>query len=250
MKALVTGASSGIGRDIARCLAQKNIELILVARRKERLVELQAELNVPCQIFCCDLTDRSACIDLYEQTKDQSIDILVNCAGLGAFGPFNETALEKELAMLDTNITAVHILTKLFLQDFIARDSGYLLNVASAAAFLPGPLLSSYYASKAYVLRLTTAIYEELRQNGSHVSVSVLCPGPVDTEFDTVADVRFTVKGLSSQKVAHYGVEQMFRKKLIIIPGWGMKISAFFSKFVPLKLLLPISYRLQKRKEG
>jgi len=248
MKALITGASSGIGRDMARYLAQKNIELVLTARRKERLEELAAELSVPCTILVFDLSRREDCFALYETTKEMDIDILINCAGFGVYGNFSASDLNKELSMLDTNIDALHILTKLFLTDFIKKNRGYLLNVASSAAFLPGPLLSSYYASKAYVLRLTCAIYEELRQMGSHVSVSVLCPGPVDTEFNQVADVKFSVKALSSPYVARYGIDKMFQKKLLIIPGFTMKLSMLLSKFVPLKLLLPISYRLQKRK--
>jgi len=139
MKALITGASSGIGRDMARYLAQKNIELVLTARRKERLEELAAELSVPCTILVFDLSRREDCFALYETTKEMDIDILINCAGFGVYGNFSASDLNKELSMLDTNIDALHILTKLFLTDFIKKNRGYLLNVASSAAFLPVP---------------------------------------------------------------------------------------------------------------
>ena len=126
---------------------------------------------------------------------------------------YKRQELERELQMIDTNIKALHILTKLYLRDFLKRDRGYILNVASSAAFVPGPLLSSYYASKAYVLRLSEGIQEEIRRKNSRVSVTVLCPGPVNTEFNQVAKVKFAVPGLSSERVAQYGVQEMFRRK-------------------------------------
>jgi len=250
MKALITGASSGMGRDMAEILSNRGYDLILVARRLDRLDLVKQKLKTNVRIISADLSNRAACINLYEQVKDEQIDVLINNAGLGVFGPFSTTDLQKELTMIDTNIVAVHILTKLFLKDFIARDSGYILNVASAAAFEPGPLLSSYYASKAYVLRLTEAIYEELRRAGSKVHVSVLCPGPVHTEFDSVADVKFTVKGLESRDVAEYALAKLFQNKLVIVPGTLMKLSHFFVRFASDKRLLKIAYHMQKRKEG
>ncbi len=248
MKALITGASSGIGRDMAEILSAKGYDLILVARRVDRLEQVKKKLKTNVEIVAVDLSDRTACINLYEQVKDENIDILINNAGLGVFGAFDTSDLQKELAMIDTNITAVHILTKLFLKDFKARNSGYILNVASSAAFQPGPLLASYYASKAYVLRLTEAIYEELRRAGSSVHISALCPGPVHTEFDSVADVKFSVKGLESRYVAEYAITKMFQKKLVIVPGTTMKLARFFGKFTPEKQLLKVAYHMQKRK--
>lgn len=249
MKALITGASSGLGRDMAEILSDKGYDLILVARRLDRLEQVKEKLKTDVQIISADLSDRAACLSLYEQVKDEHIDVLINNAGLGVFGAFDTTDLQKELEMIDTNIIAVHTLTKLFLKDFKARDSGYILNVASSAAFQPGPLLSGYYASKAYVLRLTEAIYEELRRAGSNVHISALCPGPVHTEFDTVADVKFSVKGLKSKDVAAYAITKIFEKKLVIVPGTLMKLSHFFVRFVSDKQLLKIAYHMQKRKE-
>lgn len=250
MKALITGASSGIGRDMANILSEKGFDLILVARRKDRLEQVQRTLKSSTKIICADLSVESACMDLYERVKDENIDILINNAGLGIFGAFDTTDLQKELRMIDTNIRAVHILTKFFLKDFKAKNAGYILNVASAAAFQPGPLLSSYYASKAYVLRLTEAISEELRRSGSAVHICALCPGPVHTEFDEVADVKFSVKGLESRYVAEYAIQKMFEKKMVIVPGTLMKFTRFFGRFLPEKQMLRISYHMQKRKAG
>jgi short-subunit dehydrogenase len=151
--------------------------------------------------------------------------------------------------MIDLNIKALHVLTKKFLADFQKRNSGYIMNVASSAAFLPGPLLSSYYASKAYVQRLSLAIYEELRQSKSNVRICVLCPGPVDTEFNKTAGVTFNLKALSSAKVAKFAIDRMFKGKLVIIPGFIIRMGVFFQRFLPTKSLLKISYNIQKSKD-
>jgi len=250
MKALITGASSGIGRDMARILSEKGYDLILVARREERLKELKNELRTNVEIISLDVAETENCYNLYNQVKNQDIDIVINNAGFGVFGKFIDIELEKELNMIDVNIKAVDILTKLFLKDFKEKNKGYILNVASSAAFLPGPLLSSYYATKAYVLRLTEAIYEELRREKSNVYVGVLCPGPVNTEFNKVANVRFALKGLSSEYVAKYAINKMLKKKLIIIPGFIMKCAKFGTRLVPEKLLLRIAYNQQRKKEN
>jgi short-subunit dehydrogenase len=248
MKALVTGASSGIGRDIARELAGRGYDLILAARRVPRMEELARELKTHVSVVGVDLSREDQCFDLYRQARNEKIDILINCAGFGVFGPFDETDLKRELSLIHVNIRAVHILTKLFYREFKQRDAGYILNVASSAAFQPGPLLSSYYASKAYVLRLTQALAEELRRDGSKVYIGALCPGPVRTEFDSVADVRFSVKGLSSASVARYAVEQMFRRKVVIVPGFTMKAALFGERFLPQSTIARIAFHMQKRK--
>ena len=151
--------------------------------------------------------------------------------------------------MIDTNIKAVHILTKSFLKDMINRNHGYILNVASAAAFQPGgPLMATYYATKSYVYSLTEAIYYELKKRKSNISISCLAPGPVHTNFNQVAQVKFGVKAMNSKDVAEYAIDQMFKKKLLIIPGFKMKCTKFFSRFISDKMLLKITYRIQKQK--
>lgn len=248
MIALVTGASSGIGREIAKYLASKNIDLILVARRKERLEELKKELNVNVKILIHDLSKLDECKKLYESTKNENIDILVNNAGFGYFGEFKDTDFNRELEMINLNIVALHYLTKMYLKDFIKRDSGYILNVASSAGFLAGPKLSTYYATKNYVLKLSEAIYEELKKMHSNVSISSLCPGPVETEFNKVGGGEFVTKGMSPTNVARIAVNGMFNKKMVIIPGIMMKFAIFFQRFIPTKVLLNYIYNYQNAK--
>ena len=180
-----------------------------------------------------DLSSEQACFDLYHQVKDQNIDVLINNAGYGMYGRFSDTDLNQELNMLQLNIQAVHILTKLFLRDFKKRNKGYLLNVASSAAFFRRPPdVQLLPASKSYIFRLTEAVYEELRREGSDVSVSVLCPGPVDTGFNNRAGVKFSVKGMSSCEVAAYALRKMFQKKLVIVPGLMMKAAKFSGRWL------------------
>lgn len=248
MKALITGASSGLGADMARVLVEEGYEVILVARRKTKLEKLQKELGDKAQIIIMDVSSTFNCMQLYNQVKKEKIDILINNAGFGLFGEFADTNIDKELDMIDLNIKGVHTLTKLFLKDFRKRDKGYILNVASSAAFMSGPLMSTYYASKAYVLNLTEAIHEELKKEGSNVSISVLCPGPVETEFNRVAGVSFSLKPMESMKVAKYAIKKMFDEKLIIIPGIKIKLATFATRLVPRKLLNKIVYKIQTKK--
>ncbi len=249
MKALITGASSGIGREMAKILSENGYDLILVARRKNRLELLKKELKTNVEIITKDISSTDNCIELYHQVKNQDIDILINNAGFGVFGEFVETNLNRELDMIDTNIKAVHILTKLFLKDMKDKNRGYILNVASSAAFLPGPLMASYYASKAYVLHLTEAIYEELKHQHSKVYIGTFCPGPVNSEFNDVAHVQFGIRGISSKYAAQYAIKKMFQRKRIIVPTLLMKLNCTFNRFIPRFLLLKICYKIQKQKE-
>lgn len=249
MKALITGASSGMGADMARILSEKGYDLILVARRKDRLEKLKKELKTKVEIIPTDISDEQNCMDLYKKVKNEDIDILINNAGFGVHGSFDKTDLDKELEMIDLNVKTVHILTKLFLKDFIKKDKGYILNVASSAAFQPGPLMAAYYATKVYVLHLTEAIYEELRRKNSNVYIGALCPGPVDTEFNKVAKVSFSVKSMKSYDVANYAIKQMFKRKLVIVPSLTMKLTRFVSMLGPTKLKLMIAYNIQKSKQ-
>ena len=250
MKALITGAGSGIGRDMAIYLASMGYDLILVGRDKKKLEELQNTLKVDSQIIIADLSDPTKVKEVYVMTKNEDIDILINDAGFGGFGLFHETDINNEMDMINTNVVAVHLLTKLFLRDMQKKDSGYILNVASSAAFGPGPLMATYYATKAYVNNLTEAINEELRREKSNVFVCSLCPGPVDTNFNNVAGVRFSVKALTSKEVAHYAIDSMFKKKVVIVPGFKMKLVLFGRRFASRNLIRRITYNIQKTKDN
>ena len=250
MKVLITGASSGMGRDMARYLAKGGHDLILVARRKDRLEELKKELtNIKVTIVSLDLSKKDNCFKLYDKFKDDNIDMLINNAGFGLFGTFDETDLDRELEMIDLNVISYHILTKLFLKDFIKRDYGYILNVCSSAGFMPGPRLNTYYATKNYVTKMTMAISEELRHKHSNVSISALCPGPVNTEFNKVAEGAFTMKGISSIYVAKLAIDKTLKRKLLIIPTFRMKLLLFLIKFAPYRLTMMVNYHVQFRKE-
>jgi len=241
MRVLITGASFGIGREMAKVFYKKGWSLVLCARSETALFELKNELEngleknlqkqQTVEILVADLSKREEVFSLYEKTGE--IDALVNNAGFGVFGEFTTTDLQKERQMIDLNIVAVHILTKLFLRDFTAKNSGYILNVASIAAFFPGPVFAGYYASKAYVLRLTRALRAELKAAKSDVYVGALCPGPVKTNFNAVSGAEFAVSGLEADFVARYGVEKMLAKKGIIVPGFLMKLTRFFAAILP-----------------
>ncbi len=252
MKVLVTGASSGIGRDIAREFAKRKFDLVLVARNVERLEELKQELineyKVNAEYFSMDLSRRENCIDLHSKVKD--IDILVNNAGLGDFGEFSETELTKDFSIIDTNITSVHVLTKLYLKDMREKNSGKILNVASIAGFMPGPLMATYYASKNYVVRLSEAIKEELNKAKSNVKISILCPGPVKTNFNNVANVKFELSSLTSEYVARYTVDKFLKDKFYIVPGKMIKAGKILAKLCPTPLVAKVCYRMQKAKAG
>ena len=248
MKCLITGASSGIGKEMADYLASLGYDLFLVATDSKKLKELFKDCQVKVTTFGLDLTVEENCYKLYENVKNEKIDILINNAGFGDTGNFTKTSLDKELKMIDLNIKAYHILTKLFLQDFVKRDYGRVLNVASMAGFMPGPYMATYYATKSYILNLSLAINEELKQANSKVKISVLCPGPVKTNFNKVANVKFNIGSISSKKAAYEAIEGMFNNKLIIIPNTMMKLNRVVVKFLPTKLVTYINSKVQKRK--
>lgn len=246
MKALITGASSGMGRDMAKILSQNGYDLILVARDEKRLEEVKKQLKTETKIVVMDISKEENCKKIYEENKD--IDILINNAGFGDCGHFEETSLDKDIQMIHTNIIAYHILTKLYLKEMIKKDSGKILNVASIAGFMPGPLMTTYYSTKNYVVRFSESIREELRRKKSKVQISILCPGPVDTNFNKVADVEFALKGLSSEYVAKYAINKFLKGKFYIVPGWKIKLARIGAKLAPASLVAKISYNMQKRK--
>ena len=246
MKALITGASSGMGRDMAKILSQKGYDLILVARDEKKLEEVKKQLKTETKIVVMDISNEENCKKIYEENKD--IDILINNAGFGDCGHFEETSLDKDIQMIHTNIIAYHILTKLYLKEMIKKDSGKILNVASIAGFMPGPLMTTYYSTKNYVVRFSESIREELRRKKSKLQISILCPGPVDTNFNKVADVEFALKGLSSEYVAKYAINKFFKGKFYIVPGWKIKLARIGAKLAPASFVAKISYNMQKRK--
>lgn len=248
MKALVTGASSGIGKDIAIYLSKLGYDLILVSRDINKLKETAEEIKTNVVLHPADLSRKENCFKLYDNFKNEDIDILINNAGFGLFGNTWELDIDKELKMIDLNIVAVHILTKLFLKDMVEKDKGYILNVASSAGFLAGPILNTYYATKNYVTKWTMGIYEELRKVKSNVHVSCLCPGPVNTNFNKVAGGSFNMKALDSKYVARYGIDKMLKRKLIIVPGITVKLGLFFNRFISNRMSLKIVYCIQKKK--
>lgn len=246
-KALVTGASSGIGRDLAKELSKRGYDIILVARNEEKLNEVASEIKTKVEVIPMDISVVDNCKKLYSMVED--VDILVNNAGFGVFGKFINTDLDREVKLIDTNVTAVHVLTKLFLKNMVERDKGYILNVSSIAGHLPGPLMAAYYSSKHYVYILSESINEELKKNNSKVRVGTLNPGPVRTNFNKVANVKFDLKSLSSDYVARYTVDKILKGKTDITPGLSIKLLRFVAKISPTNLASKVVYRTQKRRE-
>lgn len=249
MWAVITGASSGIGYEMAKILAEMGYNLVLVARRQDKLEQLKEKLNTEVKICTYDLSNKENCHLLYDEVHDLPITVLVNNAGFGDFGPFHLMDNDKLENMMNVNVNSLTILCHLFLQKFIEQKNGKILNVASAAAFTFGPLMSEYYASKAYVYHFSVSLNEEIKRLKLPISVAVLCPGPVKTEFNDVANVNFAIKGLTSQDVARYALKKMFKGKTIIVPGHLMRISKFLTRFVSDKSLAKIGYHIQKKKK-
>lgn len=252
MIALITGASSGIGKSMSYILASKGYDLVLVARSIDKLDEVKEDVikknqGINVVTYPLDLSVSESCYRLYDLVKD--VDILINNAGFGLFGEFDKTDIQKEINMINTNITSLHILTKLYLKDMVKNDKGYILNVASIAGFMPGPLMATYYATKNYVVSLTRAINKELRKKKSRVKISLLCPGPVDTNFNNVANVDFKLPGLKPDFVASYAIKKMFKGKLVITPGLVIKIVRLLTEIIPTFIVEEVSYHMQRRKK-
>ena len=250
MKALITGASSGLGRDMARILGEKGYNLVLVARSEEKLKKLATELKkknqIEIQTIAMDLSEVKNCEEIHRKVKN--VDILINNAGFGDCGNFTKTSLEKEISMINTNIVAYHTLMKLYLIDMNKKGNGKILNVASIAGFMPGPLMSTYYATKNYIVRISEGIREELEKEKSKVQISILCPGPVRTNFNKVANVKFHIREADSMSVAKYAIKKLEKGKFYIVPGIDVKLAKFATKLVPAFFISKITYMVQKRK--
>lgn len=256
--ALVTGATSGIGLEIARLLASRGADLVLVARSKERLAEIkksfEREHGVIVRVFDKDLSKPGAADDVYRAAQQSSgkIEALVNNAGFGGWGRFAETDLVSELEMIQLNVTALTHLTKLFLKDMVRAGRGRILNVASTAAFQPGPLMAVYYATKAYVLSFSEALSEELRATG--VTVTALCPGPTHTEFGKRSGMGRThiFAGplvMTAANVARAGVEAMERGRAVVVPGAANKAISFSVRVSPRALVRRAVYGIQQKRQ-
>lgn len=250
---LITGASAGIGWDLAKLFAADKCNLILVARREDRLAELAAEVRtqygVEVRTLPADLTQPAAPQALFDQLASlgMPVDVVVNNAGFGAVGSVADLSLEKQLDMVQVNVAALVHLTRLFLPAMLSRSRGGILNVGSTAAFQPGPHLAVYYASKAFVLSFTEALAEEVAGSGLHVTC--LCPGPTATEFAQVAQleksVMFKFPVASSQSVALAGYRAFRRGRVVVVPGTLNRIGAFSVRLVPRALVRKITKRLQ-----
>ena len=248
--ALVTGGSGGIGLELAKVLARNRFDLVLVARKRDTLEaaagQLEGKFDIRAHVFAADLRRREAPQEIFDflQNENIPIEVLVNNAGFGLGGEFSETAVERELEMIQVNIVALTHLTKLFLAPMIKRKSGRVLNVASTAAFQPGPLMAVYYATKAYVLSFSEALAEELRN--SEITVTALCPGPTDTDFADTAEMGssrlFNTFGIAdAADVAKYGFDAMMSGKRLAIPGIKNKILAQANRLAPRSLSAKIA---------
>lgn len=238
---LITGASGGIGKELSKLFAKDGHDLVLVARDEKALKtvsdELSNEFGISTMIISKDLSSPSAPDEIFDELKKNSIviDTLVNNAGFGSYGAFIKTDLKTSLEMIQLNVTTLTHLTRLFAPEMVKNGKGKILNIASLAAFPPGPYMNVYYSTKAYVLSFSVALKEELK--GTGVSVTVLCPGPTNTNFQkriglTSAET-FSIKSMSAQKVALIGYKGLKNGKLIILPGFVNKLTAFSLRFIP-----------------
>lgn len=248
MTALITGASTGLGRDMAIYLSELGFDLILTARNKEKLLELKRRLPVKVKIITADLSEPKNAVKLCRLCKDIDIDLLINNAGIGAVGAFENIPASKELELINLNVTSLHILTKYFYKRFRKNNRGTILNVSSSAAFYPGPLMAAYYASKNYVLNLSQSLLREIKESGSKVQISVLCPGPVQTEFNRRIGVSNSFRPAASEEVARYAIDETMKGTFCIVPGLKMKLSILGSAFLPSLLKSKIVYNIQKNK--
>ncbi|SEG11316.1 hypothetical protein SAMN04487934_10818 [Eubacterium ruminantium] len=255
--ALITGATGGIGYEFVKIFAKKGYDLILVARNEKRLYSIKKKLesfyDTKVLYISKDLSETGAAEDVFRKVKEKNIftEVLVNNAGFGDFGFFAESDLNKQENMINCNILALTALTRLFMTDMIEEGRGKILNVASIGSFMPGPCMSVYYATKAYVLSFTEALSVELK--GTGVSVTALCPGPTDTGFWKAANTDDTsnlnnLKNASPRKVAGYGYKKMMRKKVIAVPGFLTGLAPLGIKLLPRPAVRKIVYKVQKMK--
>lgn len=252
---LITGASSGIGLELAKLFAKRGFNLVLTSSNAQKLELAKKELgNCPGIVITIpkDLAQPNAARQLYQQVRNSgfSVDILINNAGFGIYGRFSEQLLERNAELIQLNCTALTQLTHLFLPEMIKNKSGKIMNVASIAGFFPGPLMASYYASKAYVLSFSLALANELE--GSGISVTALCPGATSTEFEKTAGAEksglFKRGTMSARKVAHIGYKGLMKNKKVVIPGIKNKLLVFATRFLLRSIIVKMVRKIQKNR--
>ena len=255
MTALITGASSGLGWEFAKLFAKDGCDLILVARRTDKLNELKSELEksygIAVTVLSQDLTAKNAAKTVYDFTVKNkfAVDFLVNNAGFGDYGAFIGCNLEKQQNMIQLNVAALTELSYYFLPQMVERKAGRILNVASIASFMPGPMMSVYYSTKAYVRSFSEALSVEVKKAG--VSVTALCPGPTTSEFweRSEADGSSIFKHMffaKAENVARYGYKRMKRGKALAVPGIMTRLEVFFMRFLPRSFVRNVIYFVQK----
>jgi len=249
---LITGASEGIGRELAKQFAANQFNVALTARSQSRLEQLAAELHdkhgIQTKLVAGDLSDRETPGRIFRECRDLPISVLVNNAGFGYQGSFAEEELKQAAEMVEVNVSALVRLTHLFLTPMLARHTGRILNVASTAAFQPGPFMSIYYATKAFVFSFSVALAEELR--GSGVSVTALCPGFTESEFHRRAQMNLGPRALgmmSAESVARAGYQGCMRGGVIVIPGVMNKLTSFMSRRLPARFTARLVRRINGR---
>ncbi len=248
--AIITGASSGIGYEFAKLIAKDNYNLILVARNKKKLEKIKKEIEknhpIEVEVISLDLSIPKNALKLYEKTKNYNIEILINNAGFGLYGDFLKINLDEELNMINLNISALYILTKLFIKKMIKKNKGMVLNVASTAAFQPLPKLAVYSATKSFVLNFTLGIAAE--KISKNIKISILAPGPTKTDFFNRAKMKnvnlLKLGMMSPEKVAYIGYKGLKKGKKLIIPGIINKLMFIGAKYFPMETVKKVVKKL------
>ena len=250
MYALITGASSGIGFECAKILADKGYDLIITARSVDKLNNLKELIEKDYQkeviVIPLDISKIDLVYELFEKTKDYDIEVVINNAGLGKVGLFNEVTDSEDINMININVTAMHIIMKHY-ADVLKK--GYILTVASVASFCPGPKMATYYATKNYIRSYAEALRYELKKMKKDVSITILAPGPVNTNFNDTANVTFTLKGVAADKCASYAIKRMFKKKKFATPKWTVRWATRFMRILPHRTSMRICYKSQSKKQ-
>ena len=250
MYALITGASSGIGYECAKILANKGYDLIITARSIDKLNKLSDEIkstyNKDVVILPLDISKKESINELFDKTKDYKIEVVINNAGLGKVGMFYEVTDDEDYNMININVTAMHMVLKHYAE---VLDNAYILTVASVASFCPGPKMATYYATKNYIRSYAEALRFELKKMKKNVGITILAPGPVNTNFNDTANVTFTLKGVAADKCASYAIKRMFKKKKFATPKWSVRWATRFMRILPHRTSMRICYKSQSKKQ-